>query len=211
MAARKPLRCDAMHALYVAGDSPLHRLPAGFKLLACLLGSVVLALLHAPWQLVLALLSIACLYRLARIPLHAIASTLRPLLLIGSIVLTVQLALAGWREAAITALRLPAFVMFASLVTFTTPLSEMIETVTRIARPMARFGVSPVRIGLAIALAMRFIPALAKDWRDIEDARRARCARGASFLAIGPLILRILRMTNALGDAIAARDFDSRK
>jgi biotin transport system permease protein len=200
-----------MLALYIPRDSPVHRLPTGFKLLACLLGSVALALLHSPWQLALALLLIGGIYALARLPLSAMMGTLRPLFLIGAIILTMQIALSGWHEAAITALRLPALVLLASLVTFTTPLSEMIEAVTRIARPLARFGVSPARIGLAIALAMRFIPALAKDWRDIETARQARGAHGMSYLAIGPLILRILRMTNALGDAIAARDFDSRK
>lgn len=200
-----------MLALYIPKDSPVHRLPTGLKLLACLLGSVALALLHSPWQLAIALLLIGGLYALARLPLSAIIGTLRPLLLIGSIILTMQIALSGWQEAAITALRLPALVLLASLVTFTTPLSDMIEAVTRIAHPLARFGVSPARVGLAIALAMRFIPALAKDWQDIEAARQARGARGMSFLAIGPLILRILRMTNALGDAIAARDFDSRK
>jgi biotin transport system permease protein len=200
-----------MLALYIPGNSPLHRLSTGVKLVACLLGSIVLALLQSPWQLALALVFIASLYGVARIPPRAILGTLRPLFLIGVIVLPLQVALSGWQQAAVTALRLPAFVLFASLVTFTTPLSEMIETVTRAAAPLARFGVSPARVGLAIALAMRFIPALAKDWQDIEDARRARGATGTSFLAIGPLILRILRMTNALGDAIAARDFDSRK
>lgn len=200
-----------MIALYIPRDSPVHRLSTSVKLLVCLLGSVALALLHSPWQLALALLVIGGLYALARLPLGAIIGTLRPLVLIGGVILTMQIALAGWGDAAITALRLPAFVLLASLVTFTTPLSDMIEAVTRIARPLARFGVSPSRVGLAIALAMRFIPALAKDWRDIEAARQARGARGMSFLAIGPLILRILRMTNALGDAIAARGFDSRK
>jgi biotin transport system permease protein len=62
-----------------------------------------------------------------------------------------------------------------------------------------------------VTLALRFIPALAKDWREIEQARAARGARSFGFLAIGPLVLRILSMTNALGDAIAARDFDSRR
>jgi biotin transport system permease protein len=200
-----------MLALYIPGNSALHRLPTGLKLLACFIGSIGLALLQSPWQLALGLVAIAALYALARIPPQAIIGTLRPLLLMGCVILPLQAALSGWQLATITALRLPAFVLFASLITFTTPLSDMIEAVTRAAKPLARFGVPPVRVGLAIALAMRFIPALTKDWRDVEMARQARGAQRTSFLAIGPLILRILRMTNALGDAIAARDFDSRK
>jgi biotin transport system permease protein len=200
-----------MLALYIPRHSPIHRLPAGIKLLACLAGTTTIALLGQPWSLALALLVTLALYILARLPLGAVTGALSPLLLIGGAIVTIQLALSGWQEAAATALRLPALVLLASLVTYTTPLSDMIEIVTRAASPLARFGVSPPRIGLAITLALRFIPALAKDWREIGQARQARGANGSGFLAIGPLILRILSMTNALGDAIAARDFDSRR
>lgn len=200
-----------MLALYIPRSSPIHRLPAGIKLLACLAGTTVIALLGNIWLLAFALLLTLALFALARLPLRAITGALRPLLLIGGAIVTLQLALSGWPDAAATSLRLPALVLLASLVTYTTPLSDMIETVTRAASPLARFGISPPKLGLAIALAMRFIPALAKDWREIEQARAARGATGPAFLAIGPLILRILSMTNALGDAIASRDFDSRR
>jgi biotin transport system permease protein len=199
-----------MLALYIHRDSSIHRLPAGVKLLACLAGTTAIALLASRWALGGALLATLALYPLARLPLSAATAALSPLLLIGGAIVTLQLALSGWQEAAATAMRLPALVLLAALVTYTTPLSDMIETVTRAASPLARLGISPPRIGLAITLAMRFIPALAKDWQEIEQARAARGAAGRSFLAIGPLILRILCMTNALGDAIAARDFDSR-
>ncbi len=180
------------------------------KLLACLAGTTAIALLTSPLALGIALLATLALYRLARLPPSAMTGALSPLLLIGGTIVTLQLALSGWPEATATALRLPALVLLASLVTFTTPLSEMIETVTRAVSPLARFGISPTRVGLAIMLAMRFIPALASDWQEIGQARAARGASRHGFLAIGPLILRILSMTNALGDAIAARDFDSR-
>jgi biotin transport system permease protein len=199
-----------MLALYIPGSSPIHRLPAGLKLIACLAGTTVIALLNNPWLLALCLLLTLLLYALARLPVSAVTGALAPLLLIGGAIVALQLALAGWPQAAATALRLPALVLLASLVTYTTSLSDMIETVTRAASPLARVGISPPKLGLAIALTMRFIPALAKDWREIEQARAARGATGPAFLAIGPLILRILSMTNALGDAIASRDFDSR-
>lgn len=199
-----------MLALYIHRSSPIHRLAAGTKLLACLIGTTVIALIGNVWGLGLALILTLALYGLARLPLSAVTGAVRPLLLIGGALVTFQLMLTGWPQATATALRLPALVLLASLVTLTTPLSEMIETTTRAASPLARLGLSPPKIGLAIALTMRFIPALAKDWGEIEQARAARGARASSFRAVGPMILRILCMTNALGDAIAARDFDSR-
>jgi biotin transport system permease protein len=200
-----------MIALYVPGDSLVHRLPVGLKLLVCLAAGIALALVHSPWVLAAAFLATAGLYALARLPLDSVLSTLRPLLLLISIIFIAQVALSGWMAAAAAILRMTSLVLLAALVTFTSPLSAMIDAVARSARPLARFGVSPPKVGLAIALVLRFIPALAKDWRDVEDARAARGAARPGFLGIGALILRILCMTNALGEAIASRDFESRR
>jgi biotin transport system permease protein len=200
-----------MIALYVPGHSPVHRLPVGAKLLACLLGSAALAFIHSPWALGGSLLLIAGLYALARLPLTAALSTLQPLLPLLTIIFVAQAGLSGWLPATAATLRIASLVLLAALVTLTSPLSAMIDAITRAARPLARFGVSAPKLGLAIALTLRFIPALAKDWREVEAARLARGARRSGFFGIGTLILRTLSMTNALGDAIASRDFDSRR
>lgn len=200
-----------MIALYVPGNSAVHRLPVGLKLLACLLGSIALTIMHPPWLSATSLLLIGGLYVLARLPLAVALSPLRPLLPILGVIFIAQIALAGWMPAATATLRIISLVLLASLVTLTSPLTEVIDAVTRAARPLGRFGISAPKLGLAVALTMRFIPAFAKDWRDIEDARAARGAIGAGFLGVGPLILRILCMTNALGEAIASRDFESRR
>lgn len=200
-----------MIALYVPGNSAVHRLPVGLKLLACLLGSIALTIMHSPWLSATSLLLIGSLYTLARLPLAVALSPLRPLLPILGVIFIAQIALSGWIPAATATLRIISLVLLASLVTLTSPLTAVIDAVTRAARPLGRFGISAPKLGLAVALTMRFIPAFAKDWRDIEDARAARGAVGAGFLGVGPLILRILCMTNALGEAIASRDFESRR
>lgn len=200
-----------MLPLYIHRNSPVHRLPAGIKLAACLTGTAALAFLHSPVWLTVALLGIAGLYALARLPFAAILAALRPLLLIAALVFLLQLVLADLPQALGAALRIAALVLLASLVTVTTPLSDMIEALTRAASPFARFGLSPAKLGLAIALTIRFIPMLANHWQEVRRARQARGATGADYMAIGPLILKILSMTNVLADAIAARDFDGRR
>jgi biotin transport system permease protein len=149
-------------------------------------------------------------------PLHARATSPRSCPFTASIpilgvIFIAQVTLSGWIPAATASMRIIALVLLASLVTLTSPLTEVIDAVTRAARPLGRFGVSAPKLGLAVSLTMRFIPAFAKDWRDTEDARAARGATGSGYLGLGPLILRILCMTNALGDAIASRDFESRR
>jgi biotin transport system permease protein len=150
------------------------------------------------------------LYLIARLPLKTVAPALKPVLFVAGIIFALQLALAGWHEAIASLLRILALVLLASLATLTTRLSDMLDTLTRAARPASAFGLSPPKLALAIGLTIRFIPALLHDWQEIQRARTARGAKGFSFLGAGPLIVKILRMTDALGDAIAARGFDNR-
>jgi biotin transport system permease protein len=200
-----------MVPLYLPRNSPIHRLPGSAKLLFCLAGCLPLTFVNRPAPLGLALIAVIAAYRLARLPLAAMIQVLRPLLLVGGFIVGLQLAVAGWTEALTAGLRVASLVLLASLVTLTTPLAEMIEILTRAASPLSRLGLSPSRFGLAIALAIRFIPALGRDWHDIQQARLARGANSLSFFAFGPLLIKILCMTNVLGDAIAARNFDNRR
>jgi biotin transport system permease protein len=200
-----------MVPLYLPRNSPVHRLPGSAKLLFCLAASLPLTFVNRPALLGLALIAIIAAYRLARLPLAAVIQVLRPLLLVGGFIVGLQFAVAGWTEALTAGLRVASLVLLASLVTLTTPLAEMIEILTRAASPLSRFGLSPSRFGLAIALAIRFIPALGRDWHDIQQARLARGASSLSFFALGPLLIKILCMTNVLGDAIASRNFDNRR
>jgi len=200
-----------MLALYIPRRSLVHSVPTTLKLTICLIGSAAITFLGSPGPLAIVLMGIVALYALSRLPLTAVAAALRPLFLVGGIIFLLQLALSGWPQATATALRITALVLLASLVTLTTPLSDMIEVLTKAVSPVAHLGLSPAKFGLAIALAIRFIPGLTNDWHEMQHARMARGASRASILVIGPLILKILCMTNALGDAIAARGFEGRK
>jgi biotin transport system permease protein len=121
-----------------------------------------------------------------------------------------QAIFAGWEAGLITALRTISLVLGASLVTFTTPFADMIDALAFAARPLSHFGASPAKTGLALALAIRFIPVLMQDYRDIQDARAARGGSRFGALALGPLLIKVLRMSAELSDAIAARSFESR-
>lgn len=199
-----------MLPLYIHRDSPVHSVAAGCKILLVIAGSAGVVLVSSPWLLAALLAAIAALYPLARLPLKTVALALKPVFLIAAIIFGLQLALAGWTEATASLLRILALVLLASLATVTTKLSDMLETLTHAARPTSALGLSPPKLALAIGLTIRFIPALLHDWQEIQRARTARGARGLSFLGAGPLIIKILHMTDALGDAIAARGFDNR-
>ena len=114
-------------------------------------------------------------------------------------------------QAAAATLRIIALVLLTSLVSLTTRLSDMLDALTFATRRLAPFGLDPPKIALAVGLTIRFIPMLLHDMQEVQNARRTRGANGFSVMAAGPLIIKILRMTDALGDAIAARGFENRK
>jgi biotin transport system permease protein len=136
--------------------------------------------------------------------------SLRPVLIISAIIFGIQLFLVGPQEAVRVVLRLLTLILLTSLVTLTTRFSDMLATLTSASRPLAALGLNPPKFALAAALVIRFIPTLLSDLAEIRQARLARGASGLRSFGPGPLIIKILRMTDALAAAIAARGFESR-
>jgi biotin transport system permease protein len=197
--------------LYIHRETAIHRLPAGVKILLSLGGATALVALSDIALLAGLIGAIVVLYVAARLPLGAMAAALRPVLIMCGFIFVLQLGLSGLPQAASTALRIIALVLLTSLVTLTTRLSDMLDTLTFAARGLAPLGIDPPKIALAVGLTIRFIPMLLNDMQEVQNARKTRGGNGFSILATGPLIIKILRMTDALGNAIAARGFENRK
>ncbi len=197
--------------LYSPGDSPVHRAPPGLKLAALFAIGVLLASMSSTVALAAICASVAGLFLVARLPLREVARALRPVMFIAAMIFCLQWWLSGLEEAIRAVLRILALVLAASLVTLTTPFSRMIDTLAAAARPLAAFGFNAARFGLAAALVIRFIPVLMNDFREIEMARAARASRHPALGAAGPLVIKTLRMTDALSEAIAARGFETRE
>ncbi|MEJ2116577.1 MAG: energy-coupling factor transporter transmembrane protein EcfT [Alphaproteobacteria bacterium] len=200
-----------MLPLYYHANSPIHLTPAPYKLVLCLGLSAALVFIPSVWGMATATLAIAALYAVARLPLRTVLAALRPVVIATVIIFALHAAFSDWHSAVLIVLRLMALVLLSTLVSLTTPFSDMLDVLSRAARPFARFGVSPPNVALAVALTIRFIPTLLHDMQEIQRARMARGGKRASLFALGPLIVKILSMTNALGNAIAARGFENRK
>lgn len=200
-----------MLPLYIHRGTRIHRLPAGVKILLSLAGGFALVAVNDIALLTGLIGVIILLYVAARLPLGAVFAALRPVLVICGFIFALQLAVSGLPQAAAAALRIIALVLLTSLVTLTTRLSDMLDTLTFAARGLAPLGIDPPKIALAVGLTIRFIPMLLQDIQEVQNARKTRGGKGFSIFAAGPLIIKILRMTDALGNAIAARGFENRK
>ncbi|MFH6782244.1 MULTISPECIES: energy-coupling factor transporter transmembrane component T family protein [Methylobacterium] len=197
---------------YVPGESPVHRCPPGRKILALVAaGTVLFALPRLDLALAAALLALAAtgwLYRVAGIPGRLMLAQLRPLAWILAVLVLVQLALDGWQAGLLVTARLSALVLLAGLVTLTTRSSDLIEALQRglvWAKPL---GANPAKVGLAIALTLRFIPVLAAIAAEVREAQRARGLEGSLVALTVPVVVRMLKMSDDIAAAIDARSYD---
>lgn len=192
--------------LYVAGASLLHRLPAGLKLAALALAGVGLFMV-SDWRALAAVLAGAALL-VWRSGVGA-AAWWRQTRGLALIVLAVGLftgLMQGWPHAAVVVLRVAALIGLAMAVTLTTPVPALIDVCERALRPAERLGLlNAAQVALALALALRFIPEI---WRNYQEIREAQAARGLGahpLALLVPLVVRTLKRAEEVAQAIDAR------
>lgn len=198
-----------MFATYQPGNSLLHRLSAGWKiLLVCVLIVAVSVIVREPWQVLPALALTVALYALGRIRPRAAWDQVRPVLPMLIAILVLQWIVADIDTALRVTGSLLVAVAVAGLVALTTRVSDMLDAVTRAAQPLRHVGVSPDRVALVLVLTIRAIPLLARQLRQVTEARKAR-GLGMSIRAlVVPTVLGALTTADQLGDALAARGVD---
>ena len=198
-----------MLSLYVPGDSFVHRLPAGAKLLALFAGSIALFAVSGIPVHAGELLALVALYRVARLPLRDVLHQLRPALLFLVPIFLFHVFLTDWGLGLETVLRILVLLLLAVLVTLTTKLSDMIDVIERAARPLRHAGVNPSKVGMMLSMVIRFIPLMMREAGEILEAQRARGLDRSAIALLVPLLIKTLKMADNLSDAIEARGYDA--
>lgn len=198
-----------MIGLYRPGDSLLHRMPAGVKLLLLIVSIVAAtAFVRDPIEVGVVGVLVAGLFALARIPVEVAVAQLRPMVWMLLIIAVFQVLITSPARAVVVCGVLLISVALAALVTLTTRVTDLLDTVTCALGPLRRFGVDPDRVGLLLALAIRCVPLLAGIVHDVAEARRARGLQWSMTALATPVLVRALRTADAMGDALAARGVD---
>jgi len=182
-----------------------HRLPAGAKLAALCLTTILLFALKTPIPLGFALLAILSLIASGG-PAFLVPSLrmLRPLWPFLLVVALWHLWLRDPSGGAVVILRMLAAVAAANFVTMTTPLSGMIAVIERLARPFARL-LPPRRLALAIALVLRFLPVMLERSDRIGESWKARSPRRPGWRLLLPVSLAALDDAEQVAEALRAR------
>jgi biotin transport system permease protein len=195
-----------MLSLYVPGSSPLHRAPAGLKL-AVLAALAVALFATARLELVGAalLLVLASGLGMARLPVRVLTSQVKPVWIWLAALFGFHMLVTGPLVGAVTVLRLLTLLVAAAVVTATTRVTALVAVIEWLTSPLQVFGVRPARIGLVLAMTLRFIPLVADRAARIREAQAARGAERVRLAMVVPLLVQVLRMATTVGEALDAR------
>jgi len=132
--------------------------------------------------------------------------TLRALLPIIIGIAIFQAFVMGWETALRSAIKLILMIMFAYLITATTPMQAMLQVFQKLLAPITRlFGFSEKKTSLAVAMMIRFIPVLAAQWQQQRQAWTARTHRKPGFRLLVPFITAALARTDQVAEALSSR------
>jgi biotin transport system permease protein len=193
---------------YLPGNTVIHRLPAGIKLVLLAATGVALTVLNRWWEPVAVLGVVLACYLLAGFPVRTLAAQLRSMSWVLLAISVFQLVVSGWQSMVDVIVTLAAMVLAAGLVSLTTGMEALTEVLLRILRPFRRFGVAPERMALLISLSVRSVSVIAGLAQEVRDAQRARGLGGSARAFAVPLLVRSLRHAEALGEALMARGLD---
>jgi len=220
--------------MYVAANSPLHRLDPRVKMAAALgLMALPFAVHTLPGSLLVAAL-VAAIAWLARAPLPALLRTVQTVFWLALLMFffyfftTPGRSLITWGGISITAeglalgatqvYRICLLVIVASLLTYTTSPTQLAHGLEVLFGPLERVRFPVREIALVLTIALRFVPTL---FAEIEIISKAQRARGADFSGgplrrmrslvpiFVPIFVSALRRAEELATAMDARGFRS--
>lgn len=193
--------------LYVPGESPLHRARPAAKILALFLICTALFVFEGWPSLIIGAVLVAAGFLTARLSVHHLLISLKPVVWILAAIFAVQLYLEDLALAGFVVGRFAVLILAASLVTLTTTASEFVDGI-HASLKYAPGWVPKARIALAISLCFRFIPLIRTVLGEVRQAQRARGLDRNPFALLVPLIVRTLKTADEVSEAIYARSFD---
>ena len=195
----------ALLGIHHPGDTWLHRRPAGFKVLGLLVASIIVVGVHGPLTVAGELVAVLGVVASTRMPWRILLRMLRQLAVVITLLAAYLLWQQGWVRAVESVGDLVTLALLATVLTATTPVDEMLDTITRALRPLRHLGVHPDSVALAFSLMIRSIPT---TFQIAEETRAAALARGLEYdprARLTPVVLRVVAHARATGDALHAR------
>lgn len=186
--------------------TPWHRLRPGPKLSLLCVASVVLFAVPSLTLQAIALLACVILYAVCGwVVTRTGIQRLRIVLPFLFVLLVWHGFTQTYMEGLIISVRLVTLVALSNLITMTTRLTDLMEFLNTLFSPFSKLGVGTRPLELAIALVVRFTPALAEKGHTIASAWRARSSKRPGWQIIFPLSLVAIDDAEHVAEALKAR------
>lgn len=211
-----------MLSLYIHGDSPLHHARAGLK--TGLFAVWVLALTLLPlslWTAGAAVVGAVTAYLVGFGPRRGAAMLgrdLRALWVFYAFLFAAQWLFADLTAATLMVGRVLGLVLAAQVLTRTTRIAELVGVAEAVLAPveripwlgprLARAGLRPERVGLAMGLVLASIGHLRSVAEQVRQAQASRGVRMAPWAWVLPLLVLSVKHADDVGDALAARGIE---
>ncbi|USP01837.1 energy-coupling factor transporter transmembrane protein EcfT [Bartonella taylorii] len=197
-----------MIGLYLPRDTFIHKLKPSIKLLFfAVCGTTLLMVSSIPF-LVFFLLLAALFYKVAKIPFSTVIKQLKSIGFFLVIIFVFQVIFVNWLEGVEVVLRLIILFSLSSLISLTTKVSDMVDSIQAGLQPFRCFGINPSKVTMVISMAIRFIPLLSEKFNEVREAQRARGLNSNIAALAIPLIIKTIRMASEVAEALEARCYN---
>ena len=189
-----------MISFYRPGNSPLHKLSAGWKLLGLTIALLAISFWgKEPTGVIVELISVIGLYQLAGIGISEFLKQLWRIKILVLVILVPQLIFNGFVQGAYNSVAVVVGVLLAALISLTTKTSDLVELLQRQTRSRS--------FALLIALSINSIALVLGFSNSITEASLARGVKPNPVRQIVTLFVVSLRYADEYAEALAARGF----
>ncbi|QYJ04502.1 hypothetical protein KUV85_02135 [Nocardioides panacisoli] len=190
---------------YQPGTTLLHRMPAGWKLVALAVLSLLTVVLRSAATSGAVLALAVLLLVVARARPATVFGNVRGLLIVLALLAAYQSWQRGPEHAFTVVGALAALVLLATVLTITTSVDELLDTITAALQPFRRIGVDPERVALAFALMIRGVPTTLEIASETRQAALGRGLDRNPRAYLTPMVIRVVAHARATGEALHAR------
>lgn len=216
---------------YYPADSPIHKLDPRVKLSGTLIFIISLFVFKGIPALVLAVLFLAFVIRISKVPFSYMVKGLKAIVVLMIITGLFNLFLTpgteifhywifkitkeGVKSAGLMLVRLTFLIIGTSVMTLTTTPNQLTDGLEKALRPLNKIKIPVHEIAMMMSIALRFIPILIEE---TDKIMKAQMARGADFESgniikkakamvplLVPLFVSAFRRANDLAMAMEAR------
>jgi biotin transport system permease protein len=193
--------------VYVPGGSRLHRASAGIKIFALAVYAVAISLTDNAYELSAFVAMLLVAWAVSGVPWGKVVRALKPAVWLLLMLFIFQLVVTSFDAASDVLVTLMSLIIAAALISHTTRTDDMLEALKKAFGLFTKFGVNAQACAFAIVFTIRLVPFIAAVGRDAIDARIARGAGRNPLPALVPMIIRLMRETDTLSEAVVARGF----